>query len=157
MGTVINILVIQAMWSIAPIPSMVFPNTIGFRDRAINDCLVASRQIPLKPRIILPSFGFFLLLFAAVESLNMILHLPLSTAGIVMGLTTQPANTIPMFIASLLGNVVIPKLLGKSGFGAKWGEMKSVLISGAMLGDGIAASVFTIATLIGRTSWTWPW
>jgi len=156
-GTIVNILVVQAMWSVAPIPSMIFPNTVGFRDRAIGDCLVASKQIPLKPNVILPAFGFFLLLFSLIEAVNVFLHVPLATAGVVMGLTNQPANLIPMFIASAIGNLVIPRLFRGSALGSRWGQLKSVLISGAMLGDGIAASFFTIVTLIGRTSWTWPW
>lgn len=157
LGTIANIFVVDAMWRVAPIPSMIFPNTVWMRDRAVNDCLVAARQLPLKPTVVFPAFMFFLLLFSSIESLNRFLGLPLSTAGVAMGLTRPPADMMPIFIASLVGNVVIPRLLGRSELARKWGELKSVMISGALLGDGIAASVFTLATLIGRTSWTWPW
>jgi len=157
LGTIVNIFVVDAMWRVAPIPSMIFPNTVWMRDRAVSDCLVAARQLPLKPTVVLPAFMFFLLLFSSIESLNTFLRLPLSTAGVAMGLTRPPADMIPLFIASLIGNVLIPRLLGRKKLAAKWGELKSVIVSGALLGDGIAASVFTLATLIGRTSWTWPW
>ncbi|RLF00533.1 MAG: hypothetical protein DRJ57_00780 [Thermoprotei archaeon] len=157
LGTIVNVFVMDAMWRVAPIPSMIFPNTVWMRDRAVSDCLVAARQLPLKPTVVLPAFMFFLLLFSSIESLNTFLGLPLSTAGVAMGLTRPPADMIPLFIASLVGNVVIPRLLGRKELATKWGELKSVIVSGALLGDGIAASVFTLATLIGRTSWTWPW
>jgi hypothetical protein len=155
-GTVVNILIVDALWRLAPIPSMAYPITVNMRDNSAYDCVVASGVLPLKPNVILPAAGFFLLLFAALESLNMVFHLPLSIAGVAMGLTTTPAFTIVYFASSLLGNLIIPKMLGGER-ASKWGAYKSVIISGAMLGDGLAASIFTLLGLIGRASWTWPW
>lgn len=155
-GTFVNILIVDALWRLAPIPSMAYPSTVGMRDSAAYDCVVASGVLPLKPNVILPAAGFFLLLFAALESLNVMFRLPLSIAGVAMGLTTTPAYTIVYFASSLLGNLILPKLLGGER-ASRWGAYKSVIISGAMLGDGLAASIFTLLGLIGRASWTWPW
>jgi hypothetical protein len=155
-GTVVNILIVDTLWRLAPIPSMAYPSTVGMRDASAYDCVVASGVLPLKPHVILPAFGFFLLLFATLESLNMIFHLPLSVAGVAIGLTNTPAFTIMFFVGALLSHVIIPKLLGEER-GKKWVELRPVLLAGAMLGDGLAGSIFTLLGLIGRASWTWPW
>lgn len=155
-GTVVNILVVDAMWRLAPIPSMAYPSTVGMRDQSAYDCVVMSGVLPLKPNVILPATGFFLLLFAALESMNMVLHWPLSVAGVTMGLTTNPGLAIMRFIGSLLGSYVLPKLLGKER-AARWSNYKGVIAAGALLGDGLASSIFTLLGLIGRASWTWPW
>jgi hypothetical protein len=135
---------------------MAYPSSVGMRDISAYDCVVASGVLPLKPNVILPAAGFFLLLFAVLESLNVAFRIPLSIAGVAMGLTTTPAYTIVYFISSLLGNLIIPKLVGGER-ASKLGSYKGVLVSGAMLGDGLAASIFTLVGLIGRASWTWPW
>jgi hypothetical protein len=155
-GTIVNILIVDALWRLAPIPSMAYPSTVGMRDSSAYDCVVASGVLPLKPNVVLPAFGFFLLLFATLESLNVVFRLPLSVAGVAMGLTTTPAFTIVYFISSLTANIVIPKVAGRER-ASRWGSYKGVLISGAMLGDGLAASIFTLTGLIGRASWNWPW
>jgi hypothetical protein len=155
-GTFVNLLVVDAMWRLAPIPSMAYPSTVGMRDAAVNDCVVASGVLPLKPHVILPAMGFFLLLFAALESLSVMFRLPLSIAGVTMGLTTTPAWTVVYFISSLIANVIVPKLMGRER-ASRWGSYKGVLIAGATLGDGLAATAFTLLGLIGRASWTWPW
>jgi len=155
-GSLVNILIVDAMWRLAPIPSMAYPSSVGMRDSSAYDCVVASGVLPLKPNVILPAAGFFLLLFAALESLNVVFRLPLSIAGVAMGLTATPAFTIVYFASSLLGNLIIPKLLGGER-ASRVGTYKSVTISGAMLGDGLAVSIFTLVGLIGRASWTWPW
>ena len=118
--------------------------------------MVASGVLPLKPHVILPAMGFFLLLFAALESLSVMFRLPLSIAGVTMGLTTTPAWTVVYFVSSLIANVIVPKLMGRER-ASRWGSYKGVLIAGATLGDGLAATAFTLLGLIGRASWTWPW
>lgn len=155
-GTLINIFIVDALWRLAPIPSMAYPSTVGMRDSAAYDCVVASGVLPLKPSVILPATGFFLLLFSLLESLNIVFKWPLSIAGVTMGIATTPAVTFIYFVSSLVSNFAIPRLLGKDKASA-WSAYKGIIISGAMLGDGLAASVFTLIGLIGRASWTWPW
>ncbi|MEM4918898.1 MAG: hypothetical protein QW518_06165 [Thermofilaceae archaeon] len=155
-GTIVNILVLDAMWKLAPIPSMAYPSTVGMRDQSAYDCVVMSGVLPLKPEVILPSTGFFLLLFAALESMNIVFHWPLSIAGVMMGLTTNPGTAIMRFISSLLASYIVPKLIGRER-AARWSGFKGVVASGALLGDGLASSIFTLIGLIGRASWTWPW
>jgi len=155
-GTVVNLLIVDALWRLAPIPSMAYPSTVYMRDSSAYDCVVASGVLPLKPHVIFPAFGFFLLLFAVLESFNVLFRLPLSIAGVALGLTNTPAYTIVFFISSLLSHKIIPKLLGEER-GKKWVALRPVLLSGAMLGDGLAGSIFTLLGLIGRASWTWPW
>lgn len=155
-GTLVNILVVDAMWRLAPIPSMAYPTTVGMRDQSAYECVVMSGVLPLKPNVILPATGFFLLLFAALESLNVALHWPLSVAGVMMGLSTTPGTTMMWFVGSLLGNYLVPRLLGGER-AAHWSGYKGVIASGALLGDGLASSIFTLLGLIGRASWTWPW
>jgi len=155
-GTVVNIFVVNAMWGLAPIPSAAYPSTLGMRDAAVYDCIVASGALPLKPHVILPATGLFLLLFSSLEAIHVVLRAPVSVAGVAMGLTTTPADTIVIFIASAIGNLVLPRVLSKEHAKA-WGSMRGVLISGFALGDAVAASIFTLMGLIGRASWTWPW
>lgn len=155
-GTIVNLFVVDALWRLAPIPSMAYPATVGMRDTAVYDCIVASGLLPLKPGIILPALGLFLVIFSTLEALNVFLRLAVPISGVIMGLSYQPATTIVLFLSSLAGNVMIPKLLGKER-SAKWGAFRGVLVSGAWLGDAIASSIFTLLGLIGRAAWTWPW
>ena len=156
LGTVVNIFVVDLLWRLAPIPSMAYPSTPGMRDASAYDCVVASGVLPLKPNVILPATGIFLLIYTAMESLNMAFHWPLSVAGVAMGLTNTPATTIMWFISSVLASIAIPKLVGKER-AAQWSSLKGVFVAAAFLGDGLASTIFALMGLLGRASWTWPW
>ena len=155
-GTILNILIVDALWRLAPIPSMAYPSTVWMRDTSAYDCVVASGVLPLKPHVILPATGLFLVIYAALETLNMTFHLPLSVAGVAMGMVNTPAVTIMWFASSAVANLVIPKLIGEKR-AAEWGGLKGVIVAAAFLGDGLASTIFSLLGLIGRASWTWPW
>ncbi|MEZ0346154.1 MAG: hypothetical protein ABWK01_06360 [Infirmifilum sp.] len=155
-GTVINILITDLLWRLAPIPSMAYPSTPGMRDASAYDCVVASGVLPLKPHVILPATGLFVLIYATLESLNALLRWPLSIAGVAMGLTNTPATTIIWFVSSLLANIIVPRLIGRER-AAQWGNLKGVFVAAAFLGDGMASTIFALLGLLGRASWTWPW
>jgi len=40
-GTAVNILIVDALWRLAPIPSMTYPLTVNMRDTSAYDCVVA--------------------------------------------------------------------------------------------------------------------
>ncbi|MEM2795079.1 MAG: hypothetical protein QXY49_04410, partial [Thermofilaceae archaeon] len=112
-GTIANLFVVDALWRLAPIPSMAYPETVRIRDTTVYDCIVASGLLPLKPDIILPALGLFLVIFATLETLNVFLRLPVPISGVALGLSYQPATTIVLFLSSLTSYVIIPKLLGR--------------------------------------------
>ncbi|MEM1510150.1 MAG: hypothetical protein QW096_09835 [Thermofilaceae archaeon] len=155
-GTFANILILDLLWRIAPIPSMIYPNTVAMRDQSAYDCVILSGGLALKTEIVLPSIGLFLLLFTAFETIARIFHFSIPIAGIILGLTYAPAATTTVFLSSLIGHIILPRILGKERM-KTWFEYRGTIVAAAFLGDGIAVTIFTLLGLISRASWTWPW
>ncbi|RLF04245.1 MAG: hypothetical protein DRK00_07145 [Thermoprotei archaeon] len=153
LGSLANILMVEVFWRLAPIPSMVYPNTMGMRLNAIHDCLRASMQLPLRPDRVALATAVFLAVYGGAQALSSFLHLPISTAGIAMGLVRYPADMIPVFLGSLLGRLLAPRILSRE----VWEKHSGTLVAGAFLGEGIAVSIYTLLSMMGRAGWTWPW
>jgi len=153
MGSLVNVIMVELFWRLAPIPSMVYPNTMTMRTTAIHDCLRASMQLPLRPDRVALATTVFLLIYGTAQVLSSVLHVPVSTAGIAMGLVRYPADMIPVFLGSLIGRLLAPRILSRD----VWEKHSGTLVAGAFLGEGIAVSIYTLLSMIGRAGWTWPW
>ena len=61
-------------------------------------------------------------------------------------------TAIPMFVGSAIGRFLAPRF-----FGGKWEAVRSYVVAGVLLGEGLAATLAVISLMLVKSAWLWPW
>jgi len=142
-------LYVSAFWAIAPIPSAMYPApAIMWPVQAMYQALWIKRPAQFwKPDLIIYSFIIMLGFCASVSILN----LPISTAGLLAGVTTPIPSMLTIFLGTIIGKIMACRL-GRE----VYDKYKQTLAAGLMLGEGIAIIIGSGGALILRSIWTEP-
>ncbi|MGC9014343.1 MAG: hypothetical protein ACP5KW_08245 [Thermoproteota archaeon] len=141
-------------WAIAPIPSTTYPYTlVSWPVTVINQLVWATRQIF---NVNLNVGLFFFVLTVIVGALGDLaqsrLSIPFSLMGLVAGMSSLPAFTIPLFMSGFVSNFVLSRVFGKE----RWNQNKAVIVAGIATGNGIIIGVITVLTLLVKIGWSLP-
>jgi len=146
----ISLFYVSAFWSLAPIPSDLYPAP------AITWPVQATFQsiwIRRPPGIF--NLDQIIYFFAGTFALSYIfeyLNLPISILSAVMGASTPPAGFVTMMIGALIGKI-IAKFKGESWFK----RYRHTFAAGITVGEGLAIVIGTAVALTIRARWIRPW
>ena len=141
-------LFVQLFWSLAPIPSGVYPGAqIFWRVRAINKCIwIKGREVGLfNPYWLLASF----VIGVAVYFIASMINVP--AIGLAAG-----AHTTPHFATSLLIGLLLKMALRKYKGEIWWNKNRRLLAAGLGVGLSIAVTISVAVSLIITSIWTLP-
>jgi len=141
-------------WTFAPIPSSAYPSTlISWPIRLMTDGMWITRQLPVNLGVISTSFGFMILILAVGTALSKFTGVPFSPSGLIAGAVTIPPSVIPVFVGSVIGRFLAPRILGKRW----WNECRGLIVAGFAVGEGVAIGIGIVVSLLFRSVWTWPY
>lgn len=152
--TIFGTIYASVFWMIAPIPSSAYPNTlISWPVQAINQLMWATKQIFTLNLTVL-SFFFSLAIVLGIGGfiLTKLISVPFSLMGIAAGISTLPAYTIPLFLASLIGKYLMPRFLGREW----WEKHKTVVAAGFATGEGVLVGLVIGIVLLSKVGWILP-
>ncbi|MEM0023919.1 MAG: OPT/YSL family transporter [Thermofilaceae archaeon] len=153
LGVLINLLSLDMLWRIAPIPSSAYPSTvISMPATAMIDALLVTRGLRIEPGILMGSAAGAVMMAALVEALAKLLKVGVSSSGLLLGLFTPPVTAIPMFTGSALGWLVLRRR-----FKERWEQARYAIVAGTLIGEGLAATIAIIGLMLSKASWLWPW
>lgn len=153
LGLMINLVSLDFFWRIAPIPSSAYPNTIiSMPASAMIDSLLVTRKLRISPQLLVLSAIGTVGLAAVIELAARALKLGISSAGLMLGLTTPPMYTIPLFAGSAVSRFILHHFLKE-----KWEKARSVIVAGVLLGEGLAATIAVASLMLVKSAWLWPW
>ena len=144
---VMGFLYISAFWSMAPIPSSLFPCP-AWPVNALMQSLFITRNLELlKPQMLFGAGLVGAILFVLIE----LVHLPLSLIGLALGPTVAIPFTLSYFIGAIIARIFERKL------GKEWFQTyRSVMVAGIFTGEGFVIAVSTAIALIAKSTWALP-
>lgn len=149
---VFSFIYVSFFWSIAPIPSSVYPYTlITWPIGVINDSMWYTRQIVASPNVLALSFLGMLLIGGIGTAVNRFTGFPFSFVGLVTGTATLPPYAISMFIGGVVGQFVIRRMRKEW-----WDTYKAVVVAGLAAGEGIMVGLFAGLVLMMKSVWVLP-
>jgi len=142
-------------WSIAPIPSTVYPMTlIQWPVNAITHSMWISGQITaINPQILLTFFAGMFIMLMLGEVLQKYTSIPFSAISLVVGATMLPTFAIPTFIGSVVGWLILQRQFGKEW----WMASRAIISGGLTVGEGIIVAIGVAWMLISKGTWILPW
>mgnify|MGYP000624973992 CR=1 FL=1 len=144
---------VSFFWSIAPIPSSVYPWTlVQWPIQAINQGMWITRKIMTRPELIIYSLLTAIGLGVANMGLRKFLGISFSTIGIVTGFMTIPPSTITILMGGLIGKYVFQRILRES-----WQKYKTVIVAGIAAGEGIIVGIMSALVLVSKSTWILPY
>ena len=136
-------------WTIAPIPSSVYPWTlIQWPITAISQSMWATRQILARNEPLLASFLGFLSVSIVGSFLSRLTRIPFSPISLLMGMMTPISLIIPLFLGSLVSIYIGKKWID-------WSSYKSVIVAGLVAGEGIVAGIAAAIVVLAKSTWIW--
>jgi hypothetical protein len=137
-------------WMIAPIPSVFYPATvINWPVSAAIQGLWCSRQLNIfKPDLIIG--GFAAVLFLAFIT-SFMRSIPFSIAAFVGGTFMQVPSPLAMLLGYLVGKYVISRYIDN------WENIKTSLVGGIILGEGISIVLASSIVVVAKSLWTLPY
>lgn len=147
----ISFVYISAFWSVAPMPSNVYPGTnIFWPIQAQWLRLFASRGSAalLNPALLLGSFAFGAVLFVIGELAHVSIPLIALSAG-----TSQP---LPYSVSLLIG-MVIRRLIERKMGEQFWTSFRNTIVAGISLGVGLTITISVAIELILENMWILPY
>jgi len=142
------------LWSLAPIPSSAYPNTVyWFPSSAMTLALLSTRQMSFT----LESVYIPMALVVAVSAVGEMLSrfgLIWSTTGFYLGLQTPAYSAFPLFIGSLIGKLLMPRITGGT---ERWRAVRGYVVAGEALGEGLVILAAVSFSFIAKSGWIWPW
>lgn len=143
------------LWSIAPIPSTVYPMTlISWPVGAITQSMWITGQISaLNPQIMLVFFFGTIIILTVGETLQRYTSIPFSAISLVVGASMMPTYAIPLFIGSSVGWLLLQRQFGKEW----WMRHRAIISGGLTVGEGIIVAIAVAWMLISKGTWILPW
>jgi len=152
---VFSFIYMSFIWSMAPIPSYVYPAAqIFWPVSVLTQNLWMTKQIvAFKPEFMFGSFVFMLLLGIVGETVMKFTGIPFSLIAIVTGTGMLPAYSLTVFIGSIIGNYVIKRYMGAEW----WMRNRSVVVAGIFAGEGIILGISAVALMMIKATWLKPY
>jgi hypothetical protein len=152
---VIGFIFMNFFWGVASIPSTIYPYTmIDLPSAALTTTMLATGVINMNLQVLFGSMGIAGLVCVVGYVLNALIHLPLfGPYALITGFTVSPPFSIMMFAGSLLGNLYLSRVLGKT----RWTTMRYRIVAGIMAGIGIVVGIGISLSIIGKASWIQLW
>lgn len=145
---IVNFFFVQAFWSLAPIPSNIYPAVdIYWQINVLNRCLWISGSVSTQTTLIAGSFIIGVILTAS----SVMLNLPISMMGIAIG----SLNPLPVCLTFLIGGIMgwfVAKRKGKEW----WGQNQAVIVGGIMVGEATIIAVSVALGMIVKSAWVSP-
>ncbi|WP_449462636.1 hypothetical protein PQ610_00765 [Tardisphaera miroshnichenkoae] len=155
LSSVIGLFTINYFWSVAPIPSSVYPATIfSYPAMAQSDALIVTRQLTISPEIVLASMGIVMVVIAVGELLHKYAAVAWSTFGFLFGLYAGFPAAASLFIGSAIGYFLMPRFFGGR---SNWNNYKGAVVAGELFGEGMILMLATVLGMLGKSGWLWPW
>jgi len=143
-GVIFNFLYTQLFWSIAPVPSSLFPAPFWDINTTMTILFLTKQITIFKLEWFLPTF----IIATIIQSLIEFLHLPLSLIGIVVGAASPIPNSIGLLIGLSIGKIL------EHFFGKSWlNEHKTSIVAGLLTGEGIIVTLSTAISMILKSFW----
>jgi hypothetical protein len=152
---VVGLISTDIFWRMAPIPSSAYPMTVySFLQSAYLESTIVTRQIKITvEHVLIPMVALFSILTIG-DWLSRTFNLFFSSIGVATGLFSLPHGALATLIGSLLGKFLMPRLFkGKE----KWDAIKSYVVLGEFLGEGMIVVLVMGIAMISKSSWLWPW
>jgi len=154
-GTLMGLISINYFWSVAPIPSAVYPVTIfAYPGTAQTDALIVTRELTFTPQIILFSTLIVMAVMAVGETLRKYAKVMWSSFGFLFGLYAGVPGAISLFLGSAIGYYLMPRFVGGRD---KWNSMRAPVVAGEAFGEGLALFFATVLGMLMKSAWLWPW
>ena len=140
---------VQAFWSIAPIPSSVYPYIAAFWPIQATYTLMwpARPQELLKMDVLVGSLVVGLAIALAAD----FLHIPFSLIGFATGMGRPIPITMTILAGGIFGKLMERKM-GKEW----WKNNLAVVAAGLGLGEGLVIAIASALALIGKSLWMLP-
>ena len=150
---VMSFVYVQFYWSIAPIPSSVYPQTlISWPVQAASSCLWISGQIfKFRSETLIYPFALMLSVGIIGEALSK-MGIPFSLIGLLTGTYILPTSAVPTFIGAFISKYLAPKVVGKEW----WNENKALIVAGVAAGEGILIGLATAIVMVSKATWILP-
>lgn len=145
---VMGYIYVSAFWSIAPMPSALFPCPFWPLQATITSLFITRSFQLFNPTFLISAAAIGSILFFTIE----IGHLPLSLMGLALG----PTLPIPYTVSYMIGAVaakLIERRMGKEWFAAN----RTVMVAGIFTGEGLIVALSTAIALIARSMWAMPY
>ncbi|MEM2342202.1 MAG: OPT/YSL family transporter [Candidatus Bathyarchaeia archaeon] len=131
-------------WSVAPIPSSAYPATeVYWPLSAINQVMWMTGRAftAFEPAHIIGAFT----LTSSIYIIAQIFHLPISTIGLAVGMSTA----LPVATSMLFGGI-LNKILYLI-FRERWKNSRTVIVAGALLGNTLVLSVLSALIMVAKS------
>jgi hypothetical protein len=141
---------VSAFWSIAPIPSMMYPWTvITWPINAVYQNLWVTRMLEVfRPIWILTSFSTAAIIYLVADQIRF----PFSLIGLVAGTGMPIPNAVSLAIG-LLTSKMFERVFGKEW----WLKYRAVILAGLIGGEGIVIGFAATIYLIIKFTWILPY
>jgi hypothetical protein len=145
-------LYVSLFWQTAPIPSSIYKFTVsGWPVIALETARMTKwlwTGILFKTDVILWSIG----VGAAIAAATDLIGVPWVLISIVTGLNTLPSQGIAMVIGGIIGKIM------ERGIGhERWSSIRSLIVVGISIGDGLSFAIGSAAMIIAGSMWSLPY
>lgn len=148
LGIVLGIIYTQLLWTVAAIPSSLFPTPFWDIDVTMKAFIMRGGLGSLSPILILGGF----IAMSALTAIIDLAHIPLSAIGIVAGISVPIANSTGILIGLIIAKILVKR------FGERWfSRNRSVIVAGVLTGEGIIVATSTAITMIIKAIWIKPY
>ena len=153
-GTVMCFFYTQALWSMAEMPSYVYPwlQKTWPVEATIwlwwIDVGTGGHQL-LNTQLIVGAAG----VVSVIYLLSEFLRLPFSLIGLLIGMNTYIPIVTTQMLGGIMGRFVLPRILGKE----FWNKNKSLIAAGLVIGEGVIATISAAIALISKALWVLPY
>jgi len=146
---------VSFFWSIAPIPSTVYPfTTIQWPIEVLSTSMWATGEIKGQGvEIIVASLAILLAIALLGELLRMMTGVPFSLVAIVLGFTLLPSTTVPTVIGGVIANFILRRQLGDKW----WMSYRTTIVAGFLTGLAVMTGFSVALVMISKASWVLPW
>jgi hypothetical protein len=139
---------VSAFWSIAPMPSAVFPCPFWPLQATIQSLFITRSLELFNPTFLIGAAMIGGILFLVVE----IGHLPISLMGLALGPTLPIPYTVSYIIGAIAAKIT-ERRMGKEWFQAN----RTVIVAGIFTGVGLTVALSTAIALIVKSMWASPY
>jgi len=146
-----SLIYMQLFWSIAPIPSVMYPATgIQWPVTVITRSLWITGKVGFgsAQQLILGSFA----LGTIIEITCSVTHIPFHLMSVVVGTLTP----VPSVLICLFGGITAKVLIKKYGMNW-WSTNRSLIAAGVFLGESMILTMSVAATMIIKALWILPY
>jgi len=147
--------VVSFFWTIAPIPSTVYPyTTISYPIDVLFRSMWMTGEVKTQALEVVGATVAIVLIVAAVgELVRTVTGLPFSLTAIVVGCIILPPNTIAVVIGGIVGNLIIRRQFGENW----WQAYRATIVAGFLTGMAVMVGLSVAVVMISKASWVLPW